>query len=43
VDRTNSGYGNSMNNGSSVPAWLRHCWEFREVHEARFCFWNVMA
>jgi hypothetical protein len=40
---TDTGYGESFADGNTVPAWLRHNPEFREVYEARFCWWNVMA
>jgi hypothetical protein len=38
-----NGSGNSHANGDALPAWLRLNWEFREVFEARFCSWTVMA
>jgi hypothetical protein len=38
-----NGNGNSHANGNVLPAWLRLNREFREVYEARYCFWTVQA
>jgi hypothetical protein len=38
-----SSYGANIVGGNTLPPWLLHNREFREVHEARFCFWTVMA
>jgi hypothetical protein len=43
IDRSHAnGNGNSFANGSPVPSWLQHNWEFREVWESRHSIWDHM-